>query len=314
MHGSSTSPGAHAAGLYLAELLKRRYRHRWYQPQGIVRMAGSDLHHIAIARILARHIRAHPRKGRESDDERIEPHQLESLVSYALGGVRLSHATLQLFIDAFLINKGDANRLWQIYEGTERIRLLVGPPAVPPDTAAALRPGRHRTHSVHEYHYLGTDRLPCRHETLQVIEATVDGFDRHAYAFDSDALTVEVFMGGQITEPLYRVNDDIYAVDIVLSHPLKAGELCTLKYETTFRYMTPPQPEFRRAINVVIDWLDVKVVFHPARKAKRAWWAIWESLEGNLIEKEFVELDEYYTLRRYLKDVENTVVGFIWEW
>ena len=271
------------------------------------------LHHTAIAQVLAEHLQFAPREGRPEDRDVLAA-QLVSLVSSALNGVRLSHEALQIFVDAFEIGRDDASRLWQLHGGAATVRVLTDPPVVPPETAAALHSGLHRTHSVHDHHYLGADGLPYRHETLQVIEATVDGLDRYAYAFDTDALTVEVLLGGELTGPLYHVRAGIYAVDILLDRPLALGERHTLKYQTTFRYAAPPPPEFRRAMTVRVEDADLKVTFHRARRPRAVWWAQWDGLTGQIAEHEAVPLDEYQTAARYLSDVENVVVGFTWQW
>jgi hypothetical protein len=311
---SATSPGASDAGRYLALLLARRpYRQRWDKPQYVRRGRRDQLHHTAIAQVVADYLQASPREGRPEDRD-VEPGQLLSLISNALNGVRLSHETVQVFIAAFEISREDAERVWQIHGGAATVRMLTDPPVVPAETAAALLSDRHRTHSVHDHHYLGADGLPYKHETLQVIEAAVAGLDRYAYAFDTDALTVEVLLGGRLTGPLYHAKAGIYAVDILLDRALGLGERHTLKYQTTFRYRTRPEPEFRRAMSVRVEDADLKVTFHRMRRPKAVWWAQWDSLTGEIVDKEEVELDDYQTASRYLSGVENVIAGFTWLW
>jgi hypothetical protein len=311
MNTGAVSPGARQAGLYLAELLRYRYRKRWYRPAHIKRMPKSDLHHGAIARVLVAHLRNHP----SSNHEIVRWEQLESLVSLALRGRRLTPETLSLFIEAFGISPDEAARLWRAYEGTDTIRVVVdAPAAVPPATAAALRPGRHRTHFVQDHHYLGKDRLPYRHETLQMIESTVDEFDRYAYAFDTSAVTVEVLMGGRLTDPLYQVAEEAYAFDITLNHLLTLGERHTIQYETIFHYEEQPNPEFRRATTVDLEAFDCRATFHPARLPAHVWWTVWNSLNGEITEQEEIHLDDYHTARYYFHGIGNTVAGLQWQW
>jgi hypothetical protein len=309
----AVSPGAGQAGRYLAELLKGRYRSRWDRTDYIVRTRHGELHQGAIAQVLAEHLRGRPRETRPADRD-VEAGQLASLVSTTLHGVRLSRETLQAFIEAFAVSPEDARRLWEIHDGAPRIRALVDPPAVPPETAAALRPNRHVTRFVYDHHFIGADGMPSRHETLQVVEATVDGFDRYAYAFDTNALTVEVIAGAQLDGPLYQVRDDVYAVDLLLDRSLAVGEMCALDYRTTFRYATSPEPLFRRAMNIHVSSAGFAVTFHHAKRPRLVWWAIWDGLGREVVHQVPVTLDEFQTASRTLLAVKNMVAGFLWEW
>jgi hypothetical protein len=312
--GSAESSGAQEAGRYLAELLKREpYRRRWNRPDWVQRARKSELHHTAIARVLAKHLQDNPRTGKEDDDERIMPSQLVTLVSNALNGVRLSAESLHRFITAFEITSEHAGRLWRLHDDSRTIHLLPGPSAVPLETLAALPARRHTTHFVHDHHYLGPKGLPNRHETSQVIEATVDGLDRYVYAFDTSFLTVEVLTGGTLGAP-YSAPNGIHAVDIIFDHPLQLGQRHALEYETTFRYEAKPPPELRRVVSVRVEYAEVKVTFHPAKLPARIWEADWEGVASEPVKGPTVIPDDYRTVRRFVRDVENTGFGFVWEW
>jgi hypothetical protein len=325
MSRKSESPEAQQAVRYLLELLKLSpYRQVWHQSALMTRAQEGDIHHSAVAQVLANYLHRDPRED-HPDDQVIKSKQLEPVISRAFSRGHMSSQTLHLFIKAFRIKPDEAARLWRFYEGTDTVRLLADPPVVPEATTAHLRPGRHRTHAVYEHHYLGEDRRPYRHETLQVIEATADGLDRHAFAFDTQALTVEALMGGTIPDPIYPVSSDIYAVDIMLTSPLTLRERCVLRYETTFRYASLPKPEFRRAVTihksdlhpeavVSIDSLELRVTFHPKRRPRQIWWAVWKDVEGDVADLEPVCLDDYFTAARYQRQVSNSIVGFTWEW
>jgi hypothetical protein len=314
MNRDATATGATQAGLYLADLLRHRYRRRWYRPAQIQRMPKSGLHNGSIARVLAGYLNVHPREG-HPEDLFATWKQLETMVSLAVRGQRLTGETLRLFTGAFQITADDAARLWRAYEDPRTILVLAdSAAAVPPGTTAALRSRQHRSLFVQDHHYLGSDRLPYRHETIQMIEATVDGYDRYAYAFDTDTATVEVLAGGQLPDPVYSVGDDVYAVDIVLDAPLMRGQRHLLHCETTFHYVSGPPAEFRRALSVPVDAVDCMVTFHPARKPRRAWWTSWQSLKGEIVERDEAPLDEHCTIRRHVRYAENAVFGFTWEW
>lgn len=314
MSGGAESPGAQEAGLYLAELLKHDpYRRRWNLPDWVQRARKGGLHHTAIARALARHLHSRPRKGKEDGDEHAKLSQLVPLVSNALNGVRLSGETLQLFIAAFGITSEHANRLWRLHSGSETIHLLPDSSAVPLETVAALPSRRHITHFVNDHHYLGLKGLPYRHETSQVIEATADGLDRYAYAFDTDCLTVEVLTGGTLGPP-YSVSNGIHAVDILFDHPLVLGQRHALKYETTFRYESQPPSEFRRVVTVRVEYAEINITLHQAKLPKRVWEADWKDIASEPVRGAAVTPDDYRTVRRFIRDVENTGFGFVWEW
>jgi hypothetical protein len=311
--GSAESLGAQEAGRYLAELLKcEPYRSLWNRPDYMTRHRESELHHTAVASVVAEYLQIHPREGRPRDRDAL-PSNLVPLVSKALNGVSLGTETLQVFISAFKINTEHAARLWRVHSDANTARLVSVLSAVPLDTIAALPARRHRTHSVHDHHYLDAHGVPYRHETLQVIEATVDGLDRYAYAFDTDTLTVEVLTGGTLGQP-YSVPNGVHAVDILFGQPLALGQRHTIKYETTFRYQTPQEPHFKRMVTVHVEYADVTITFHRAKLPKEVWEAEWKTLDSEPAIGNAVLLDTYQTVSRQLKEVENIGYGFAWRW
>lgn len=306
------SSGARQAALHLRELLLRpgQYRRRW--EQFVERSRPGELNQHAVAEVLAEYLWDHPRVER---DREVQARQLKDTVNRMVTKKMLSKVTLELFIDAFNIPELEEEQLWKLWEGSDRLRVLVGPRALPPHTAAALVPAGHRTVSLHEHHYLGADGLPSRHRTLQVIEAIVDGVDRYPYRFDTDALTVEVGQGcAGLVGPVYDVTPGLCAVDILLNQPLHAGETLTLEYWTSFHYARAPKPEFRRVARDRIDSVDIRVEFHPDRRPDRVWWAVWDGYGGEVTSEEEVSLDGQGAVERYLRIIEDTAVGFHWEW
>lgn len=306
-----SSVSVQQAGLCLRRLLlKQPYRSAWvrYERQ---RERHDDVHQKAVVEVLKRFI------DRHRDDERYRDVSLSSLpqrVSRALRGEVLSTTTIQLFADAFQIHEDDAACVWRLYEGTEKIRLLIGASAVAPEKAAALVLGKYRTRSVQEHHYLGQDGLPAWHHTQQVIEATADQLDRYSYRFDTNALTVEVQEGGTPAGPVYHVQDEVYAVDILLDEPLSLGEAAPLSYLTLFHYEQAPKCEFRRAARRRIEDIGIRVEFHPSKLPQAVWWAVWDGIDGEITEREAFRLRAGKYVYRHLDSIENTVVGFTWEW
>lgn len=320
MTDAPASAGRRAAAGYLHQLLAQqgRYRRRWQQHA--VRSRPGEITQLAVAEVLARHLWSHPRV---SGDEDAIGRQLKDTVARALSGSLLSRPTLALFIDAFGISGGHADRLWQLWEGSGRISVLSGHGAVGLKTQAELRsalgPPRHQTVSLHDHVEVGSDRRVARNRTLQVIEAAADGLDRIPYIYDTDALTLEIGQGCmEISGELYQISEGVYATTILLASELPAGETISLEYLTTYRYPgnlnDPHERQFRRAVTGRLENLDLRVAFHPDTLPERVWWAVWDGLNGDIVEREQLPLGSQYEVHRYLRSIEKTVVGFCWSW
>ena len=320
MTGVTPLAGRRAAAQYLRELLTQQgpYRRRW--EQHVVRSRPGEITQLAVAEVLARHLWSHPRVAGDAD---ALPRQLKDTVARALSGTLLSRPALALFIDAFAISGPDAGRLWRLWEGSGRISVLSGPRAVGARTEADLRsalgPRRHQTVSLHDHVYVGSDGRVARTRTLQVVEAITDGLDRIPYLYDTNALTLEAGQGcGDVPGELYQISQNLYAATIPLARELSAGETTSLEYVTTYRYPgnldDPREREFRRAVMRRLENVDMRVEFHPDRLPARVWWAVWDGMDGDIIEREAVPLGGQHEVHRYLRSVEKTVVGFRWSW
>ncbi|SRR5712691_7633434 len=299
------------ASTYLCELLQSApYRYRWIR-HGVERERRGKVHQRAVVEVIRTYILDY------SDVDTYESVSLQSLpqrVSLALRGEVLSRRTLELFIDAFAIADPEADRLRRLHEGTDKIRVLRAISPDTPEMAAAFGSVRHRTLSIHEHHYIGPDGLPVRHRTQQVIQANDAGLERYPYRFDTNALTVEVEAGGRLGGQLYEVGGGIHAVDIELDEPLAAYDTTVLTYLTLFHYSEPPKPEFRRAAHRRITDVSIRVEFDPARTPEKIWWAIWDGVDGAVTEREEATLRGGKFVCRYLESMENSVVGFMWDW
>jgi hypothetical protein len=233
-------------------------------------------------------------------------------VRAALDGTVLSNRTLELFIEAFRLSPRHASRLRTILDGSDSVRVVAG------DTLADLSPSpgppRHETLAAHELHTLGPDGLPAEHQTIQAIRSTVDGLTTHALRFDTDELVVEVVRGGRVGD-LYRVDETLFGVDIVLDRPLAKGETALMHYRTTFGYRTPPPPELRRGTSRVMQDVTLWVQFHPDRLPARIWLARWDRLDhATVTEQHRVELDGEFSVQARYDKIEQVIVGFHWEW
>jgi hypothetical protein len=286
----------------------------------VVRARPGEITQLAVAEVLARYLWSYPRVPGDAD---ALPHQLKDTVSRALSGRLLSRSALALFIDAFGLTDHEADRLWRLWEGSGTISVLSGPRAMTSRTEqevqAALGPRRHQTLSLHDHVYVGSDGLPARTRTLQVVEAIADGLDRIPYLYDTNALTLEVGQGcTDLSGELYQVSEQVFATHITLARALDAGETTTLEYWTTYQYrgdpLDPGEREYRRAVMGRLENFDMRVEFHPDKLPSGVWWASWDGVKGEILDREPVGLDSQYSVHRYLRFIEKTVAGFYWSW
>jgi hypothetical protein len=135
------------------------------------------------------------------------------------------------------------------------------------------------------------------------------------YRADTNALAIEVGQGfSGLAGPFYQPLAELFVVDMMLAEPLAAGETATLEYSTSFHYAAPPPPEFRRIAQYAIENLDIRVEFHPDKLPGSVVWAVWDGMDGPIVERERVTLDRQFAVHRYLRLAEKTAVGFHWDW
>jgi hypothetical protein len=240
MASESRSHGARQSGMYLRELLNSTYRDRWARAEFAMRGKSGKPNQAAVAQVLVEYLWDRPRKPEDRD---LKPAQLKDLVSRALSGTVLSRQTVQLFVDAFGIEKDDATVLWRQWEEKELARVIFG--ELPPIEGDAPNLQRYQTISLHEFHYLGPDGRPVRHRTIQDIRALVDGLDSHRYSFDTNEVEVERVQGGTPSAP-YRLQGSVWAVDLKLPSVLNRGGMTSMEYVTKFHYACDVEPVFRR--------------------------------------------------------------------
>ncbi len=304
--------GVQAAAAYIRELLLRpgRYRRKW--EQYAERSRAGQVNQLAVAEVLAHHLWQHPRADSDVD---VLPRQLKDTASRALSGKLLSKATLSLFMDAFGLGVLERDQLVKLWEGSAHVRVLSGPRAIRGDTAEMLGRKLVKTLSLHDHHYLGPDGRPAKHRVINVMEAIADGVDRVPVVADTNAVTIEAGEGfSGLVGPVYQPIAELFVVDMLLAEPLAAGETATGEYSLSFHYAEPPPPEFRRVVQSYVENLVIRVEFHPDKLPGLVEWAIWDGLDGPIVEREPVTLDSQFAVHRYLRLAENTAVGFHWDW
>jgi hypothetical protein len=237
---------------------------------------------------------------------------LAPAVQEILSGTHVDAHTLERFLEVFDLGPRHEQRLRNLMAGSDSVRVIVG--GALEELQRHTPVPRYDTLAVHELHTLGPDGLPAEHQTIQVIKSTVDGLRTYPYRFDTDELVVEVVRGGHVGD-MYKVANTLYGVDIVLDHPLAAGEKTLMHYRTTFLYRTPPPTEFRRGVMGTMKDVTLWVQFHPDRLPAQIWLGRWDRLDhANVIEQQLIELDGEYSVQVRYDKVEDAIVGFHWVW
>ena len=285
---------------YLRMLLLRpgEYRNTWERLAGPTQP--EEIDYAAVGQVLAKHA--------DAPASWAEPARL------ALEGEELTPETLAAFGAAFQLSRRHADRLDGLLAGSPAVRVIDDHVRAPASLRSAELAVQHETLSLHEMHVLGPDGRPAEHQTIQLIRSTVDGLESLPYRFDTDELVVDVVRGGQVGE-VYRINDTLYGVDLMLPRPLSAGETELMQVRLNFRYRSAPPPEFRRGVLGSTQDLTLWVSFHPDRLPRKVWQARWDAIDhAQIIEREPVELDNERSVHCRFDVVERSIVGFYWEW
>ncbi|RPF26582.1 hypothetical protein [Georgenia muralis] len=311
MQAERESDHSALACLHLRSLLATSPAYRAQWQVYVRRDSRQDIHQGAVAQVLAQYLWE---TGEAPETETDLPRRLKDRVGRALNGSLIAPATLRLFIEAFDMSRADANQLWALFmhAGSDDLAVLratldTGEPVLPPPTA-------HEALAVHEFHRMGSDRMPVEHRTLQVIRA-LEPMDRYLYQFDTNAAVVEVVRGGTAGPVRRSPFPGIYGVQVHLSRPLAPGETASIEYRTILSYTSAPPPEFRRGVLTRLRNLEMNLQFHPDALPARVWWGHWESVQAPAPSTlEEVTLTPDHDVHRYVPLLEHSVVGFTWEW
>lgn len=304
--GDAASAGAsHLLRRLLTE--EETYRARWLPYAR--RRRGKDLHLGAIALVLGTYLADIGELRHDPQRRQQVPRSLSDAVSRALTG-RLSLRYLEWFVAAFEIQPAHRDQLWVTFVKDQSVSgpsrsLASGPPPTG---------GRgYRTVSLEDLHVIGADRVPQSHRTVQVVRALYSLRSYHL-RFDTSALMVDVVRGGRPSEVYETDQPGVWATDIHLHDTVAPGETAVVEYCTVFGYPEPPPPLFRRGFSRTVGLVDLQVRFHPAQLPKRVWRATWEGWADPPIDLVEQEVAADHTVQWSGAQVQETMVGFTWQW
>ena len=296
-----------ATGALLRDLLSfdPRYRRLW---RWRVTRDRSELSQAAVARVIEEYLWD---SGERSENLSHLARQMKDRVSRALRGESLSAETLTWFIAAFRMDGGDKDRLWEIYAGRES--KAFGISHTLRRHREMIRGQCHRTVSLVERYTVDQNGSLAFRRTHHTIRALEDGVDIYIFNHEPQASLIEVVHGGEIGR-CYTYGGGLTSVEIILDKTLAAGETTVLEYRTFFRMLPISLTEVRRAAFGRCENVDFAVEFSSTRVPENAWWCAWDDhFGGTRVIEAPVDIHQA-AIRRFVPYIEETVVGFRWEW
>lgn len=296
-----------ATGALLRDLLTAdpRYRRLW---RARVKRARSELSQAAIAEVVALYLWD---SGERSDSTTSLARELKDRVSRALNGTALSHQTLSWLIAAFNMSEDDEGRLWATFSGRDNVQSGI---------AHTLRRRRemikrqcHRTVSLVERYMVDRNGSLILRRTLHTIRAVEDGVDIYIFNHEPEASRIDILHGGEIGGR-HEYGGGLACVEILLDTPLAKSECTALEYRTHFAPGLTYPTEVRRAAFARTENIDLAVEFDGGRRPDKAWWCVWDDHFGGMPIEENHASFKNDTIRQYVPFIEETVVGFRWEW
>ncbi|MBW5420625.1 hypothetical protein GKQ77_03445 [Streptomyces sp. BG9H] len=232
-------------------------------------------------------------------------------MSRALSGNAISTETLRWIIGAFDIDRSDADHLWATY--TAEQGFTSGITHTLRRRREMVRRQRHRTVSLVERYFVDeTGSLQLR-STFHTIRAIEDGVDLYIFNHEPQASEIEVLHGGMLgTRHVY--GGGLIGQEIIFTRPLTRSQTTALEYRTHFAAAKSFTNEVRRAAFARTEHVDLAVKFPVDRIPRHVWWCVWDDhLGGAAIRQDPMTLQNG-TARYYVPFIEETSVGFTWEW
>ncbi|WP_238007384.1 hypothetical protein KZZ52_02065 [Dactylosporangium sp. AC04546] len=300
--------GAQRCGELLRELLTTvpRYRRRW-QTQ-VRRNRSDDLSQAAVAEVLALHLWD---TGERDDGQTTLARDLKDRVRRTLSGRGMSAQTLTWLIAAFDMTDQHAGRLWAAYSGDDSGQRGVAHTfrTVRP----MIRPQRHRTISLFERYRIGADGALIDRHTWHTIIAVADGVGSFVFNHEPLPVTVDVILGGEVGQH-YHYGGGLESEEIVLNRTLRRGDTAAVEYLTTYPPCAAQLTEIRRPARGRSENVDIAVAFDTAHLPTAVWWCVWDDHLENAPVREEPASPEDGVVHRFLPFIEQTAVGFRWQW
>jgi hypothetical protein len=234
---------------------------------------------------------------------------IKDRVSRALNGLKISTETLGWFFGAFEMTTEDQEKVWAAFYGLDQDCISVSNTLI--RHRSMISPQHHRTISLFERYVVSDKRLTLR-KTSHTISAVADRVDRYIFNHEQAATRIKVVHGGTLGHQ-HEYGDGLRAAEIVFDRPLRKSQGICLEYETHFEGTSDLITEVRRAAYARATNVDIAVEFH-SRRPTHAWWCAWDDhLEGTPVQETPVTIRQS-TVHHYFAYIENTVIGFRWEW
>jgi len=297
------------ASQLLRELLLARpgYRRRW-QDQA-ERRRSTDISLAGVARVIAAHLWA---TGERPDTATSLPRDIKDRVRRALAGESLTPQTLSWFIAAFGMDERDERSLWATLAGDRDQHTGISHTITSTRDPAPRQ--RHRTIALFERYSVAEDRSFASRTTLQTIMAIEDGVDTYPFSHEPAVHRVDVRYGGSLGRQ-YVDGDGLHTAVIVLDRRLCHGETAALEYVCRYPDGGCRATQVRRAARDRAENVDIAVQFPESAVPRRVTWAVWPDYrDGDPVAEEPVSLDARHCAHRFVRFIEETVVGFRWEW
>ncbi|MEU6823375.1 hypothetical protein ABZ921_22300 [Streptomyces atriruber] len=262
----------------------------------------------AVACVITSHLWE---SGERSDSQISLQRTLKDRVSRALSGTAISTETLRWIIDAFDIESSDGDHLWAVY-AAER-DFVSGITHTLRRRREMVKRQRHRTVSLVERYFVDETGALRLRNTFHTIRAIEDGVDLYIFNHEPQASEIEVLHGG--TLGLRHVyGGGLIGREIILTPPLSKSQTTALEYRTHFSTAAAITNEVRRAAFARTEHVDLAVEFSVSRIPRRVWWRIWDDHLGGSVIRQDLMTPRNGIVRYYTPFIEETSVGFTWEW
>jgi uncharacterized protein YneR len=240
------------------------------------------------------------------------PRDLKDRVRRALAGESLTPQTLSWFIEAFGMDRRDEDSLWAAFAGDRDTHAGISY-TITTDRELALQQ-RHRTIALFVRYVIGADHSFVARRSFHTIMALEDGVEVYPFTHEPAVDRIEVLYGGTVGSR-YVHGGGLVTDAIVLERKLSNGETIALEYACHYPPAGYAATEVRREAYGRSENIDIAVQFDETALPRRVSWAVWaDQRDGTPVTEEPVPLDERNSTRRFVRFIEETVVGFRWEW